>query len=262
MTYQIEDCKKYLSIAKEAATTAGEYLQKASKSRVKIISEPDRDVKLEADIESEKIILNILQGKSSFPILTEEQGFVNVSNATEEEKYKWIVDPLDGSMNFSRGVDVCCISIALWKNSNPILGVVYDFNRNEYFTGIVNEGAWLNGNPITTSKVSKKSKSVLATGFPVSMDYSKKALSSFAQDIRKYKKIRMIGSAALSLAYVACGRFDIYHEKNIKIWDVAAGLAIVQAAGGLINWSTEIKNNNTITVYASNHLLPAVENKQ
>lgn len=234
MTFQLEDSNKYLSVAKEAATAAGEYLKQTSKSSIKIIDEPDRDIKLKADIESEKIILNILQGKSSFPILTEEQGFVNTSNGAEEEKYQWIVDPLDGSMNFSRGIDVCCVSIALWQDSNPVLGVVYDFNRNEFFTGLVNEGAWLNGYLISTRKVREKSNAILATGFPVSMDYSEKALSSYANDIRKYKKIRMIGSAALSLAYVSCSRFDFYHEKNIKIWDVAAGLALVQAAGGTI----------------------------
>jgi len=236
LTLSIEDRKKYLSVAKEAAIAAGEYLKQASGSRIKIIDEPDRDVKLEADIESEKIILNILQGKSSFPILTEEQGFVNISNATEEEKYKWIVDPLDGSMNFSRGVDLCCVSIALWKNNNPILGVIYDFNHKELFTGLINKGAWLNDNPIQKNNVLKKSDAVFATGFPVNMDFSPKSLSNIAQSFGKYKKIRMIGSAALSLAYVACGRFDIYHEKNINIWDVAAGLALVKAAGGSIEY--------------------------
>ena len=229
------DYSEYLLVAQEAATTAGKYLQKASKSRAKIISEPDRDIKLEADIESEKIIINILKGKSNFSILTEEQGSIDVSNDVKERQYKWIVDPLDGTMNFSRGFGICCVSIALWQDTNPVLGVVYDFNQDELFTGLVNQGAWLNGNPITASKVSKKSKAVLATGFPVSMDYSEKALLSFAQNIRKYKKIRMIGSAALSLAYVACGRFDIYFEKNIKIWDVAAGLALVKACSAYTN---------------------------
>ena len=250
MADQIKNFNKYLSIAKEAATDAGEYLQKVSKSRLKIITEPKRDIKLEADIESEKIVIDILKDKSNFPILTEEQGSIEIENVIVDRKYKWIVDPLDGSMNFSRGIDYCCVSIALWQNSNPILGVVYDFTRNEFFTGLVNEGAWLNGNPITTSKVTKKSKSVLATGFPVSMDYSEKALSNFAQDIRKYKKIRMIGSAALSLAYVACGRFDRYHEKNIKIWDVAAGLALVKAAGGIVEFSG-YPENNIINVHCS-----------
>lgn len=230
----LENFSEYLSLAKEAATAAGEYLNQVSKSRIKIIDEPDRDIKLQADIESEQIIIDILRDKSNFPILTEEQGSIEIENVVVDGKYKWIVDPLDGSMNFSRGVDVCCVSIALWQDSNPVLGVVYDFNRNEFFTGLVNEGAWLNGYLISTRKVREKSNAILATGFPVSMDYSEKALSSYANDIRKYKKIRMIGSAALSLAYVSCSRFDFYHEKNIKIWDVAAGLALVQAAGGTI----------------------------
>ena len=236
MTLSIEDRKKYLSIAKKAATTAGKYLQKVKGSKLKIIAEPDRDIKLQADIESEQIIIDILRDKSNFPILTEEQGSIEIENVVVDGKYKWIVDPLDGSMNFSRGIDVCCVSIALWQDSNPVLGVVYDFNRNEMFSGLVNGGARLNGNPIYTEEVTEKSNAVLATGFPVSMDFSEEALSSFARDISKYKKIRMIGSAALSLAYVACGRFDIYYETNIKIWDVAAGLALVKAAGGIIKY--------------------------
>ena len=234
MTYQIEDSNKYLSIAKEAATAAGKYLQKVIGPKTKIIANPHRDIKLEADFKSEQIIIDILKDKSNFPILSEERGSIEIKNAIEEEQYKWIVDPLDGSMNFSRGIGVCCVSIALWQDSYPVLGVIYDFNRNEYFTGVANEGAWLNGNPISTGKVKEITNAVLATGFPVSMDYSNKALSSFVLDISRYKKIRMIGSAALSLAYVACGRFDIYYEKSIKIWDVAAGLALVKAAGGTI----------------------------
>ena len=229
-----DEYQGYLSIAVEAAKTAGKFLQDVSKSNIQIVEDLTRDIKLKADMESETLILNILKQNSHFPILTEERGLVTTSNSPMEKEYQWIVDPLDGSMNFSRGVDVCCVSIALWQDSNPVLGVVYDFNRNEIFTGFVNGGAWLNGNPISTGKVREKSKSVLATGFPVSMNFSQKSLSTFTQNFSKYKKIRMIGSAALSLAYVASGRFDIYQEKNIKIWDVAAGLALVKAAGGAI----------------------------
>jgi len=192
LTLSIEDRKKYLSIAKKAATTAGKYLQKVKGSKLKIIAEPDRDIKLQADIESEQIIIDILRDKSNFPILTEEQGSIEIENVVVDGKYKWIVDPLDGSMNFSRGIDVCCVSIALWEDTNPVLGVIYDFSRNEFFSGLVNEGAWLNGSPISTSKIDKNSNAVLATGFPVDTDYSEKALLDFSQNISKYKKIRMM----------------------------------------------------------------------
>ena len=185
-------------------------------------------------MESETLILNILKRDSDFPILSEESGWVNISNSPMEKEYLWVVDPLDGSMNFSRGIDMCCVSIALWENANPVLGVIYDFNREELFTGLINHGAWLNDVQIHASKISKESDAVFATGFPVNMDFSQKSLISMTQKFSKYKKIRMIGSAALSLAYVACGRFDIYHEKNIKVWDVAAGLALVVASGGKI----------------------------
>jgi len=224
----------YLSVAEKAAKTSGEYLRQVMNSNIQIVKQLARDVKLEVDLKSESIIINILKKESDFPILTEERGLINVSNFINDSEYQWIVDPLDGSLNFSRNIPICCVSIALWKDAEPLLGVIYDFNRNEIFTGSVNKGAWLNGQKISTNKVKEKSKAILATGFPVSTDFSKDALLDFVEDVRSYMKIRLFGSAALSLAYVSCGRADVYKENSIKIWDVAAGLALVKAAGGKI----------------------------
>lgn len=206
-------------------------------SNIRVVQQLARDVKLEVDYHSESILINTLQQESDFPILTEERGLIN-ANSVEYSGYQWIVDPLDGSLNFSRNIPLCCVSVALWKDENPFLGVIYDFNRNEIFSGLVDKGAWLNGLPITTSNANVKSKSVLAMGFPVSTNFSQDALSDFVEDIVEYKKIRLLGSAALSLAYVACGRIDSYKENDIKIWDVAAGLALVKAAGGEISYKS------------------------
>ena len=164
--------------------------------------------------------------------------------------YQWIVDPLDGSLNFSRSIPICCISIALWKGVEPLLGVIYDFNRDECFVGLVNSKCELNKKEITTSNVKEKYKAILATGFPTNTDFTQNELQKIVIDIQQFKKIRLLGSAALSLAYVACGRVDYYYE-NIKIWDVAAGLALIKSLGGVVHF-TKPKNDMTLTVQASN----------
>ncbi len=229
-------------MAQEAAKKAGDYLKSISGSEIKIKKRLNRDIKLMADIESESLIIDFLQKKSNFSILSEESGLV-INTKSINSNCKWIVDPLDGSNNFIKKIDKCCVSIALWENSNPIIGVIFDFNRNELFSGLVSDGAWLNGKSIHTKNVKKNSDMILATGFPVSMDFTKESFSSLFETYKTHKKIRMIGSAALSLAYVACNRFDKYYEENIKIWDVAAGISILKAAGGNIKYKGYPKSN-------------------
>jgi myo-inositol-1(or 4)-monophosphatase len=231
-----EDQENYLSIAEKAAKTSGEYLRKKMNSDIQVVRQLERDVKLEVDYHSESLIINSLKQESDFPILTEERGLVKESHAIEHQDYQWIVDPLDGSLNYSRNIPICCVSIALWKNGEPSVGVVYDFNTNEIFSGVVSKGTWLNGKPVKTTNTNVKSKAVLATGFPVGTNFSRDALMGFVEDVMEYKKVRLLGSAALSLAYVACGRVDAYKEDDIKIWDVAAGLALIKAAGGVISY--------------------------
>lgn len=225
------DLNGLLSLASDTAKGAIIDIMAATGQFRYIREDLPRDVKIEADHKLEEFIIRTLSKGSDYPILSEEGG--GQGNATNCG-WRWIIDPLDGSMNFSRGIPMCCISIGLWKGMEPMLGVVYDFNRDETFAGIVGKGAWLNESPIKVSAVTVKSKAVLCTGFPVSTDFSKESLLAFVEDIKNYKKIRLLGSAALSLAYVASGRADCYIEKNIKIWDVAAGIAIVKAAGGFV----------------------------
>jgi len=211
-----------------------------------------RDVKIKADTNLNKIIIERLTEKSPYPVLSEEDEFPE--NKLTYDGYHWIVDPLDGSLNFSRTIPLCCISIALWREMEPIFGVVYDFNRDEMFTGLVGEGAWMNGKQINISIVEDKNNAILCTGFPVNTDFSDKALLDFVREVQSYKKIRLLGSAALSLAYVASGRADIYHENGIAIWDVAAGIAIVKASGGAVQFNFS-EAENRLTVKAANNLL-------
>lgn len=242
----------WLSIAKETALKAGKILSGAGQEYFNVDSESGRDIKLQADRESEKIILDDLKEKSSYSILSEEDGYLE----RKENGVVWIVDPLDGSLNYSRGIPLCCISVGLWKDGEPLLGVVYDFNRHELFTGVVGKGAWLNEKQMAVSLRGEKNRAVLCTGFPVNTNFSTDSLMTFTQKIKDYKKVRLLGSAALSLAYVAAGRADAYMENDIMIWDVAAGIALVKAAGGIVQYNATGREN-TYKVRASNKNLVA-----
>lgn len=248
----MKDNKNLLSVAVEAAKEAAITLLSDAEHMRRVRKDLYRDVKIEADFASENCIQEILSQETKYPLLSEEGEETN--DAAGITGRYWIVDPLDGSFNFSRGIPLCCISIALWENMEPLLGVVYDFNRNELFTGIVGVGAWLNNAQIRVSEIDEISRAVLCTGFPVGFNLTKINLDGFYESIKEFKKVRLIGSAALSLSYVACGRADFYHEKDIKIWDVAGGLALVKAAGGriAIGQSTKI---NSLNVNASNDFL-------
>lgn len=240
--------KILLKIAIKAAKIAGKFL-KNNKS-IKIISNIGNDIKLDVDKKSEKIILKKLL--KYYPVLSEELG--TAGTFSKQSPY-WVVDPLDGTVNYSRNIPINSISIALWYKKKPILGVIYDFTKNELFSGIVGYGAKLNGKKIKVSRIKQKSKSIIFTGFPIDFFFSKRNIKEFIRKVQDYKKVRLIGSASLSLAYVASGRGEVYNEKSIKIWDVAAGLAIVKAAGGFYRYKKIGKNFN---IQASNNLIKKV----
>lgn len=223
-------------IAIEAAIAAGKELKK--RENISIKENLKRDIKLSSDNRSEEIILEILK-RTGRPILSEECG--SIGEITQDTLY-WIVDPLDGTVNYYRNSDeLSCVSIALWKGTQPVLGVVYRFAVDEMFFGIVNEGAYLNSKRIHTSNVSSISEAIGYTGFPAKYDFGEKNLCNFAKTIWNFKKIRMLGTAATMGAFVAAGRADMYFEDNIMLWDIAAATAIVVAAGGVAD--IEVKND-------------------
>lgn len=250
--------EKYLLIAEEAAMSAGKYLAGYKKDDILIDSEQGRDVKISVDRESEEIIMEILQAKTGFSILSEEKGLTE--GGIRNSELRWVVDPLDGSLNFLRGIPICCVSVGLCRENKPLLGAIYDFNRKELFVGITEIGAWLNGNTITVSQVDTEHDAILFTGFPANTDFSPAALRNYVEQLRSFKKLRWIGSAALSLAYVAAGRADTYFEKGIMFWDIAAGLAVLSGAGGkyIIEETHRI---NVYNAYATNSLLPNILGK-
>jgi len=221
-----------------------------------VISQKGKDISISADTLLNKRIKKWIQAKTDYPVLSEEDK--NQMNFLEYDDFLWIIDPLDGSLNYYRSIPIACISIALWKKNQPILGVVCDLNLNEIFIAVSEKtdfsdqvGAWLNSTPIGVSKIKNVNEAVICTGFPSSRQYDTESLIVFSKRLQQWQKVRLLGSAALSLAWVGCGRVDAYVEEDIRIWDVAAGLAIVKAAGGDIQLHSS-KKKNYVTARASN----------
>jgi len=228
--------EKELKLALDLARQAGDYLRgkfenHRSEIRSGLVSR-GKDIKIAADREAEKIILDGLTSESDLSILTEESGEFGDPDPDGESPI-WVIDPLDGTFNYSRGLPACCVSIALWRAGAPAFGVIYDFFSDEMYRGVPGEGAFLNDSPISVADTEDLGEAAIATGFPQNRDYSAETLGKTVEIVRLYKKIRMTGSGAISLAYLASGRVDVYMEEDIMFWDVAAGIALIQAAGGV-----------------------------
>jgi len=187
-----------------------------------------KDIKTQADVAAEELIISILS-ESGIPVIAEETAS---DVLLQGDDAMWIVDPLDGTMNWTRGFPVASVSIALWEKGQPRLGVIEDLFNDRVFVGEIGKGANCNQVGISVSSVEKRSDAVLATGFPVLRSFETDDLNMMIRQLQSFKKVRMIGSAAMSLSYVAEGVFDVYSEENIMLWDIAAGLALVKAAGG------------------------------
>jgi len=217
-----------LAIAETAAAEAGAALKAHRAEWSVIAAEEGREVKIDADKRAEALILAALEKASPYAVISEEAGWVR---ATERgDRFIWAVDPLDGSVNYLRDYPHCAVSIALLDHGQPILGVVDCFALCERFTGIVGEGAWLNGAPMRVSEIAEPASGILQTGVPSRA--TAESMLLFEQRLKTWRKVRMIGSAASALAYVAAGRAEAYRESGSMIWDVAAGCALVRAAGG------------------------------
>lgn len=220
-----------LETASKTALAAGRRLAGIGGRRVN--SDAGNDVKLQEDVESEVFIRGLLED-TGIAVVGEEKGG-DASLMGRDEPY-WVVDPIDGTYNFLRGIPGVCVSIGLMRGMVPLAGAVYDFTRDELFSGGKGLPLRLNGEPVSPAWARSESQAVIMTGFPSNTDYSEENLRLFINRMAKFKKVRMCGSAALAVAWVACGRADAYDERRINLWDVAAGLALVEAAGGVWKW--------------------------
>lgn len=220
---------KELDAANEAARTTGDLLNRMFGRINHIMKKGDIDLVTEADLEAEKTILHII--RRNFPqdnILSEESGEHN-----ETSGRTWIVDPLDGTTNFAHGFPFFAVSIALEIEKQIVLGIVHNPYMDEYFEAVKDRGAYLNKRPIKVSKTRNLGESLLATGFSYDIhERPQRALELFRKIIIRARGVRRPGSAAIDLCYVAAGRFDGFWEEGLKPWDTAAGMVIVNEAGG------------------------------
>lgn len=235
----MQDLNQILETAVAIAHEAGDILRQGWGKPGRIGHKGHVDLITEYDTRSEAFIVSSL--RRVFPdhaIYAEEQGAVDTGNG-DDVSYRWLIDPLDGTTNFAHGFPVFTVSLALTQPSpggefgQPLLGVVYDPTRDECYTAVRGQGAALNGQPIHVSDASSLDVALLATGFP----YDRRTrldnnTGHFCNLIRRCQGIRRAGSAALDMAYVACGRLDGFWEIRLHAWDVAAGVLLVQEAGG------------------------------
>lgn len=214
-----------------AATKAGLLLKKNLGKVRSIEFKGAIDIVTEMDKKAEVLIMRTI--KKDFPghgILTEES-----KEQKSSSEYRWIIDPLDGTANYSHGYPVFCVSIALENAGEIVLGVVYDPMLDELFTAEKDKGSYVNKKRIKVSKTNELTRSLLATGFPYDVrTSSQNNLTHFANFAVKAQAIRRAGSAALDMCYVACGRFDGFWELKLKPWDTAAAMLIIKEAGGMV----------------------------
>jgi len=190
------------------------------------------------DIEAEK---QIIQGLSA---ILPQAGFIGeeATHNSEQKEYTWVIDPLDGTTNFVHNLPVFCISIGLLHQNKPILGVIYEPNRKELFYASENSGAFLNNRNIRVTQTETLQRTLLATGFPYyDFDKVRAFLNVLDYLMKNTRGLRRMGSAAVDLAYTACGRFDGFFEYGLSPWDVAAGACIVKEAGGIV---CDFRNGN------------------
>ncbi len=218
------------------------------------------DLKLQMDVDCQRLIESRL--RKAFPdysIVGEEESY-----GVPESEYRWVVDPLDGTVNYSHGIPHFCVSIALQRRSSQgdlahvmgkyasVLGVVYDPMREEIFTAEQGSGAFLNGKPICVSTRAQIHEAILSVGFSKSEETIEHGLHDFQILVRHARKLRNMGSAALDLAYIAAGRLEAYLESRVRLWDIAAGILLVKEAGGDIRLRAIEGVPHTFEILASN----------
>lgn len=229
---------KDLEIALQAAREGVKTIKSFKSKSLNVQQKGFHDLVTDADLATEKTILKIL--RNQFPedeVLAEE----TESHDQLTDSRTWIIDPIDGTTNFAHDFPVYCVSVAMWENRQPKIAVVIEVNRNEEFTAVAGEGAWLNGDPITVSIKTDAKNAFVATGFPYNdLSLVDPYLSLFKILMEELQGIRRPGAASFDLCCVACGRFDGFYEYSLHAWDVAAAALIIKEAGGTVtNWMGE-----------------------
>lgn len=244
----LTDLKQEMEAARSAVKDACLFLSGRFGKGTEVLNSAGRDIKTKVDQEAEQLILEKLRSGFDYPALSEESEVVEVIG---RRKKFWVVDPLDGTLNFVRGIPFSAVSVGLWKGEEPLLGVVGEIHSGRQYYGVRGEKVWADGEAQGVSGITVLKEAVVATGFPVHGSFNEKFLSGFTFLGQRAKKIRMLGSAALSLAYLGCGKVDAYFEEGIMLWDVAAGALLVKTAGGSVWVEKNPRHRWARNVYAA-----------
>jgi len=251
--------KRALQCAERAARAAGKVIRDNLRATKVVSSSSQHDIKLELDVRCQKLIERDL--RKAFPkvSLLGEEG----DSGDTSSEHRWVVDPIDGTVNFTYGVPHACVSIALQEKVGDqgangyedryatLVGAVYDPFCDEMWTAIRGQSARLNGNKIRVSGRSNLAEAIVSIGFAKTRENLERTLPYFNKLVHRVRKIRIMGSAALALTYVASARFDAYIEGGISLWDIAAGGLILECAGGEF-WHRPIPGRHTFRMIASN----------
>ena len=243
--------KQYLDAAENAARAAGKLLRQNFRGhkRVKVLAA--HDIKLEIDVQAQELIGKLLLEEFPAHAIYGEEGIVG----DQSSDHQWIVDPLDGTVNYFYGIPHFCVSIALRLQNEIVVGVIYDPVRDETWTGQRGEISKLNGDPIHVSDRTALAEAVISIGLAKTGETINTNFPRLQQMIHRVRKCRVLGSAALDMAYVATGRMDAYIETGISLWDIAAGALLVENAGGTVDLRPRENMKDKYSIAASNGLI-------
>ena len=221
---------EHLEAAIEAARAAGELLRQNFHQKLRVDAVFKHDIKLEIDVRTQDLITKLLLDRFPEHALYGEEGIVGDQTA----EYQWIVDPLDGTVNYFYGIPHFCTSIALRRGDEMVAGVIYDPVREEMWAGRRGEPPTLNGEPFRVSDRTELGDAIISVGLSKTGQTIREGMPLLQDMVQRVRKCRLLGSAALDMAYVACGRFDAYIEQGISLWDIAAGWLLIEGAGGKV----------------------------
>ncbi|MDQ6765189.1 MAG: inositol monophosphatase [Verrucomicrobiota bacterium] len=242
---------KFLQAAHNSARAAGQVLRQNFQQPLRVNSREAHDIKLEIDVETQTLITDLLLGEFPQHALYGEEGIVGDQTA----EYQWVVDPIDGTVNYYYGIPHFCISIALRRQQEVMAGVIYDPIRDEMWAGEEGAKPTLNGKPFRVSERTALSEAMISVGLSKTNQTIANGLPILQDMVHRARKCRSMGSAALDMAYVACGRFDAYIEQGISLWDVAAGMILVETAGGKIDMRPREDAREKYSIIASNGVI-------
>ena len=243
--------KHYLDAAEKAARAAGNLLRENFGRPQRVNAVAAHDIKLQIDIQTQELITKLLLKEFPKHALYGEEGIVG----DQSSEHQWIVDPLDGTVNYFYGIPHFCVSIALRLRNEVMVGVIYDPIRREMWKGQKGETSKLNGDPVRVSDRADLAEAVVSVGLAKTGETINANFPLLQQMVHRVRKCRVLGSAALDMAYVACGRLDAYIEQGISLWDIAAGWLLVENAGGTVDLRLREDMKDKYSIIASNGVI-------